>query len=1453
VPNQTDHILSYLPRTFQALPKPTALYSVAAAFGNELLAAENSLVDFMRAHWVDTADKDAELLRDLACLAVLYGLTPRGAEPALASPTCLPVPADEGIEDFREHLKRYIRTFLDGTVTMQGITRIVAEALGLHVADEYAAMDTWWTRPGDELVIREPHGADATTMVFGFDTHTAIGSADQSASITGSIDLSTPIDLSGSSILRLKIDNTAPIVIDLASRLPNTAAASLDQIASAIDFLAQKTIARHDGRFLTLGSPSSGPLSRLEVQDGDNDAALPLLGLRPRSYRGADATAARLVGTPDLSGGVDLSELRYLRVFVDGTRLAEIDCAGSQPGATTLDEIVSALNAALGDKVAAHNGHVLTLTLPTIGFSSTLQIQPAAAQDASQRLFGSISSFQVGRAPQAATVTGTRNLSRGADLSRRASVRVRVNDAAAVTINCAGADPAHTTLPEIVATLNLALGAPLASHDGRFLTLATPAAGATSSLVFALLPPDDDATDDLFGIGQRSFHGHAATAARVIGLSDLSSGIDLAARHLIQITIDDAAPLEVSVRTHAANSRQVMPNEIVAAINAAAGQAIASHDGQHLILTSPVSGADSRVALQPIEAIRRRRFVTRTFITDEATQAVFGFINHTARGQAATVARLTGMVDLSRGVDLREARFLRLAVDGQPAREIDFTANATVVPRLRVALPDEIVAAINAFLGSEVAKYDGSRLTLTSRMTGAESRIAFEAPRSADASKAMLGFETGVARGRDATRVSFVATTDLSAGVDLSAASHIKIGLDSTSPIEIDCAGVDPAHTKLNEIAMAINVALNSVVARHDGQRLSLTSALSGVNSRLEFAVPVSSDATAILFGIPGPRVYHGANAEPARLVGTSDLSGNVNLSVARFLRLSIDNQAPREVDCAAKATDASKTTLSDIVAAIKEALGPAIASHDGRHLILASATPGAAAKLEVLPCTSGDARRKLFGDVPDTTIGKAPTPATISGDVDLLTPVNLGERRSIRLAIDGARPIDINVSGAAPDRTFLDEIVTKINAVAPNLASATDDDRLRLTSPTAGEHSQLDVLPLRSIDVIEYPPETIDAAPHPVRHGDSWRIENDGAAETDLEVEIYAPRGVAVPMLVNRTEGWRIRVNETVRPGERVRVWRDPDAGLHAVFVGTNRAAHLVVESLGAPDWLDVRALRLPLGLSEWTYLDCYGSRFNHDRFNQARFAGEPCRERGVLNVSRFASRTRTGSAAAFSSPAPLSDPPVEVRTRWVRHRQGAFVVSLPADLPATFGGRFNQARFASSGDTDEVYEGVVSEPLDDPNHWTKRLAGSKLIKANAVARAPIGFEAMLVPFRRPRMRLLSGGTATDQARLYLSEDDVPGVIELRACQSGEWGNAIGITVQQAGPARFDVAVSFQGGRFENARRIALAGRIYEPGEYPFAALAEELLKPGPIGVLQAKAAGMQADVIRERTQPNA
>src|SRR5262245_1853823 len=76
MPTKTDRILGYLPGTFRALPKPTALYAVVDAFGNELLAAENSLAALMLAHWVDHADKGAEFIQDLACIAALYGLAP---------------------------------------------------------------------------------------------------------------------------------------------------------------------------------------------------------------------------------------------------------------------------------------------------------------------------------------------------------------------------------------------------------------------------------------------------------------------------------------------------------------------------------------------------------------------------------------------------------------------------------------------------------------------------------------------------------------------------------------------------------------------------------------------------------------------------------------------------------------------------------------------------------------------------------------------------------------------------------------------------------------------------------------------------------------------------------------------------------------------------------------------------------------------------------------------------------------------------------------------------------------------------------------------------------------------------------------------------------------------------------------------------------------------------------
>ena len=64
-----DRILANLPPTFAPLPRPTAISTLADAFGGQLLQAENSLAAVMFAHWVDYADAGADTLTDLAAIA----------------------------------------------------------------------------------------------------------------------------------------------------------------------------------------------------------------------------------------------------------------------------------------------------------------------------------------------------------------------------------------------------------------------------------------------------------------------------------------------------------------------------------------------------------------------------------------------------------------------------------------------------------------------------------------------------------------------------------------------------------------------------------------------------------------------------------------------------------------------------------------------------------------------------------------------------------------------------------------------------------------------------------------------------------------------------------------------------------------------------------------------------------------------------------------------------------------------------------------------------------------------------------------------------------------------------------------------------------------------------------------------------------------------------------------
>jgi hypothetical protein len=146
----------------------------------------------------------------------------------------------------------------------------------------------------------------------------------------------------------------------------------------------------------------------------------------------------------------------------------------------------------------------------------------------------------------------------------------------------------------------------------------------------------------------------------------------------------------------------------------------------------------------------------------------------------------------------------------------------------------------------------------------------------------------------------------------------------------------------------------------------------------------------------------------------------------------------------------------------------------------------------------------------------------------------------------------------------------------------------------------------------------------------------------------------------------------------------------------------------------------------------------------------------------------------------------------------------------------------------------------LSDSNFLTKLISGrpSDLVTAEVVGPVPpLGFKAAVMPFRKPQY--LSLGTESTRASLYLAETGLDGLIEVRAKDPGTWGNQIAVTARLSGPATYDVEISYQGARFENAREVV---RGLAP---PVS--AADLVQPSPIGVLQAKAAGVLAQVTRD------
>lgn len=94
------------------------------------------------------------------------------------------------------------------------------------------------------------------------------------------------------------------------------------------------------------------------------------------------ATAGELTGSVTIAGTIDLSSRSKLNI-ADGEDgdFVEIDCKGASPAATTLAEIISNINTAVGRTMASNSSNKLKLSGSGTGETSFFQLRPTANTD----------------------------------------------------------------------------------------------------------------------------------------------------------------------------------------------------------------------------------------------------------------------------------------------------------------------------------------------------------------------------------------------------------------------------------------------------------------------------------------------------------------------------------------------------------------------------------------------------------------------------------------------------------------------------------------------------------------------------------------------------------------------------------------------------------------------------------------------------------------------------------------------------------------------------------------------------------------------------------------------------------------------------------------------------------------------------------------------------------------
>lgn len=113
----------------------------------------------------------------------------------------------------------------------------------------------------------------------------------------------------------------------------------------------------------------------------------------------------------------------------------------------------------------------------------------------------------------------------------------------------------------------------------------------------------------------------------------------------------------------------------------------------------------------------------------------------------------------------------------------------------------------------------------------------FVLPASTDATPRLFGVDSVVVV-ETGGPAYFQSTVDLSRGINLSVVRHITLAVDNGPPRRIDCAGAEPARTRLEEIVAAINRAMGAPVAvagkMNEGPLVLLSQQPPGYGGRIE-------------------------------------------------------------------------------------------------------------------------------------------------------------------------------------------------------------------------------------------------------------------------------------------------------------------------------------------------------------------------------------------------------------------------------------------------------------------------------------------------------------------------------------------------------------------------------------------------------------------------------------------